>query len=122
MEDDHRSGLGRLLPPEWETVYIATSDGDNAMQVARMFNAEHTNEQEFIIQMTRPKDEEYATAFLTCWVHLLFALGKCSYQGTIVEDRLHVEGLMKDVVRFIYYSKTGEERHSLHALASRHGL
>ena len=117
MEDDHHSGLGRLLPPEWDTVHIATGNGDNAMQVAHMFNAEHTNEQEFIIQMTRPTDEEYATVFLTCWVHLLFALGKRSYQGTTVEGRLHGECLMKDVVRSIYYSKTGEERDSLHVLA-----
>ena len=46
MEDDHSSGLGRLLPPEWDTVYVATGSGDNAMQVAHMFNAEHKNDQE----------------------------------------------------------------------------
>ena len=34
MEHDHHSWLGRLLPPEWDTVYIATGSGDNAMQVA----------------------------------------------------------------------------------------
>ena len=49
MKDDHSSGLGRLLPPEWDTVYIATGSGDNAMQVAHMFNAHHTNEQDFMI-------------------------------------------------------------------------
>ena len=118
MEHDHHSGLGRLLPPEWDTVYIATGSGDNAMQVAHMFNAEHKNEQEFMIRMTRPADAEYATVFLTCWVHLTFALGKRSYEGTTVEDRLHAECLMKDVVRFIYYNKTGEERDRLPALVS----
>jgi hypothetical protein len=116
MEEDHISGLGRLLPPEWDTIYIATGCGDNAWQVANMFNAQHTNEQDFIIRMTRPEDEEHATVFLTCWVHLLFALGKRPYEGTTAEEKLHAEVFMQDVVRFIYYSKTSEERDSLHAL------
>ena len=118
MKDDHSSGLGRLLPPEWDTVYIATGSGDNAMQVAHMFNAEHKNEQEFMIRMTRPADAQYATVFLTCWVHLTFALGKRSYEGTTPEERLHAQRLMQDVVRFMYYSKTDEERDTLHSLVS----
>ena len=66
--------------------------------------------------MTRPTDEEFSIVFLTCCVHLIFALGKRAYEGTTIEDRLHAQVLMGDVVRFIYYSKTGEQRDSPHEL------
>ena len=65
--------------------------------------------------MTRPTDDEFRTLFLTCFV---FALGKRAYEGSTTEDRLHAQVLMKDVVRFIYYSKTGEERDGLYELVA----
>ena len=118
MEAGHCSGLGELLPREWDTVYIATGCGDNAAQVAHMFNAQLTSTQDHLIKMTRPTDEDFSTLFLTCWVHLVFALGKRKYEGTTVEERLHAQVFMSDVVRFIYYSKTGEERDSLYELVA----
>ena len=116
MEDGHRSGLGSLLPPGWDTVYIATGCGDNVPQVAHMFNADQTSTQDFIIEMTQPTDEEFSTVFLTCWVHLVCALGKRAYEGTTIHDRFHAQVLMGDVVRFMYYSKANEERDRLHEL------
>ena len=60
MEDGHRSGLGSLLPPEWDTVYIATGCGDNTPEFAHMFNADQTSTQDFIIQIARLLETEDA--------------------------------------------------------------
>ena len=43
LPSDHTSGLGNLLPTEWDTLHNATGCGDNADQVAFMFNAQQTN-------------------------------------------------------------------------------
>ena len=42
---DHPSGLGHLLPPEWDTILIATGCGDHAPQVANQFNARHDSQE-----------------------------------------------------------------------------
>ena len=81
-----------------------------------MFNADQTNTQDFIIHMTWPIDEQFSIVFLTWLVHMVFALGKRAYEGTTIQERLHAQVLMGDVVRFVYYNKTGEERDRLHEL------
>ena len=116
LPSDHPSGLGNLLPIEWNTLHIATGCGDNADQVAYMFNAEQTNTLECVISMTRPDNEDLQTLFLSCWPHLAFALRKRKYAGDTSEQKAKAKLLMKDVVKCIYYSKTGEERDSLQDL------
>ena len=58
LPTDHTSGLGDLLPTEWNTLHIATGCGDNADQVAYMCNAEQTNTLECVTSMTRPTDDD----------------------------------------------------------------
>lgn len=116
LPSDHTSGLGNLLPIEWNTLHIATGCGDNADQVVYMFNAEQTNTVECVISMTRPTDDDFQTLFLTCWPHLAFALNKRAYAGDTPEKKDVAKLLMEEVVRCIYYSKTGEERDSLQDL------
>ena len=88
----------------------------NADQVAFMFNAQQTNTLECVTKMTRPTDDDFQTLFLACWPHLTFALNKHAYAGDTPEDKEAAKALLKAVVRFTYYSKTGEERDSLQQL------
>ena len=116
LPSDHKSGLGNLLPIDWNTLHIATGCGDNVDQVAYMFNAEQTDILECVTSMTRPDNEDLQTLFLSCWPHLAFALRKRKYAGDTSEQKAEAKLLMKEVVKCIYYSKTGDERDSLHHL------